>query len=276
MTSGQVHLHSAASDGMIRPEMLVGLDFAALTDHDTFAGLAAFQSAATQIIPGIEVSVIHAGCKFHVVILEPQPALGFFTLLSDLKKQRERKVKAFLEEMSGHGFQLSAFPFCWPGINKRWLLEQLLGDSLNQDQVRRLGLQGPKDFKRRFVPFAVDFTPDGVELGQVRESCGGIFILAHPGASLDLKLPENVARIEDLCQTFSFHGIEALTRRHSGTDAACAAEIARKLDLVAITTNDVHSPDDIWHNRTPQAQLDALYERGNQVRADWSILLHEN
>ncbi|MBE7436824.1 MAG: hypothetical protein HS115_00095 [Spirochaetales bacterium] len=276
MAFGQVHLHSAASDGTILPEMLAELDFAALTDHDTFAGLDLFRDAPTQMIAGIELSVLYKGNKFHVVILEPRPSGDLFDLLRDLRYQREVKVQHFLRKMEAHGFRLSTFPFAWPGIHKRWLIEQLLRDPLNGELVERLGLQGPKDFKKRFVPDSLDFTPRGVALEQVRKSCNGIFILAHPGASLDLKVIENVQLVKEVCRTFGFHGLEVVTRRHSESDSHEARLIARELNLVAVTTNDVHAPQDLLSNCTSRMELDALYERSNCVRADWSILLHED
>ena len=62
-----LHSHSLASDGTLRPAALVArakrrrLDGLALTDHDTTAGIAAAQQAAgeqdVRLIPKIKISI---------------------------------------------------------------------------------------------------------------------------------------------------------------------------------------------------------------------------
>ncbi|HEC33531.1 MAG TPA: PHP domain-containing protein, partial [Chloroflexi bacterium] len=61
-----LHIHSTASDGVLKPSEVVhlalkrGLSVIALTDHDTLSGIAEAQTAAAatglEVIPGVEIS----------------------------------------------------------------------------------------------------------------------------------------------------------------------------------------------------------------------------
>ena len=73
-----LHTHSTASDGSVRPSQLVkmahdkGLAALALTDHDTVAGLDEAAEAAKayedlEFIPGIEFSSEYEGRDIHIV-----------------------------------------------------------------------------------------------------------------------------------------------------------------------------------------------------------------
>ena len=63
---GDMHCHTTMSDGSTSPEMLVqfavdaGLDFIAVTDHDTMAGAQVAvnigKRKGLKVIPGVEVS----------------------------------------------------------------------------------------------------------------------------------------------------------------------------------------------------------------------------
>ena len=72
-----LHTHSSVSDGTDEPAALVaraaagGVDVVALSDHDTFDGLAeaaaAGASLGVRVLGGIEMSAEHAGTSVHVL-----------------------------------------------------------------------------------------------------------------------------------------------------------------------------------------------------------------
>lgn len=76
------HLHSTASDGKLSPAQVVelaaqqGLHELALTDHDTFAGVAEAQAVAQKLgltfFTGMEFSTSWQGVGIHLVALWPQ------------------------------------------------------------------------------------------------------------------------------------------------------------------------------------------------------------
>ncbi len=79
-----LHTHSTASDGTLRPAALVaraaavGIEVMALTDHDTLDGLAEAQVAAVELgltlVPGVEISVSWGGRTIHILGLGIDPA----------------------------------------------------------------------------------------------------------------------------------------------------------------------------------------------------------
>ena len=72
-----LHTHSSASDGSLRPSALVelavenGLSALALTDHDTIAGLAEAEKAARatklRFIRGVEIEIAFEPGEFHLL-----------------------------------------------------------------------------------------------------------------------------------------------------------------------------------------------------------------
>src|SRR5207247_10796100 len=78
-----LHCHSTASDGLLRPEELVaraaanGVEVLALTDHDDLSGLAEARAKAesegVRFVDGVEISVTWAGSAGHIVGLQIAP-----------------------------------------------------------------------------------------------------------------------------------------------------------------------------------------------------------
>ncbi len=72
-----MHCHSSFSDGGMNPEQLViklsnsGVQYAALTDHDTIAGLATFRHAMMRygigLVTGLELTTIYGDYKLHLL-----------------------------------------------------------------------------------------------------------------------------------------------------------------------------------------------------------------
>lgn len=257
--------------------MLAGLEFAAVTDHDTFAGLRSFQEQApVPLIPGIELTVLFQGRKLHVVILEPRPRPAFRAILASLAHQREYRLRSLLDRLASWGLVLRTPIDAHPGLTKRQVLERITAEEANRETMARLDLVGPKSIKRLCVPEHVNLTADGVPLQAALAACPGIHILAHPGASLDPEDPASDRLLAELVTLHPFAGVEVDTRRHSPAARRWAARIAERYGLVPITTNDVHAESELFKNRTPREQLDRLYAGHGSARADWSKLLNEN
>ncbi len=79
-----LHCHSTASDGLLRPEDLVaraaanGVEMLALTDHDDVSGLARARAEAesrgVRFVDGVEISVTWEGSTVHIVGLQNRSA----------------------------------------------------------------------------------------------------------------------------------------------------------------------------------------------------------
>lgn len=93
-----LHCHSTWSDGLLDPEGLAerlaaaGVRYAALTDHDTVAGLPAFRAALARRgigwIPGVEITALDDGAPLHLLVY------GFDPASPHLRKALERSGSA--------------------------------------------------------------------------------------------------------------------------------------------------------------------------------------
>lgn len=123
--SGDLHLHSNASDGTRTPAEVIaeavsrGLAYVALTDHDTVAGIAAaaaevkrLQDAGMAVpvfIPGVELSVHFDGQEIHLLAYFPAGDLGRMTTFLDMQRRaRVRRNLEMLAKLEQLGYYISA------------------------------------------------------------------------------------------------------------------------------------------------------------------------
>ncbi|MCZ7625944.1 MAG: PHP domain-containing protein [Candidatus Methylomirabilota bacterium] len=112
-----LHLHTTASDGALRPNELVraadsiGIRVIAVTDHDSVNGIAEAQEAALdlalEVIPGIEISASLDRDDIHVLgyLLDPnEPSLQ--TALRRLREDRLAQARAMVERLGALGHPL--------------------------------------------------------------------------------------------------------------------------------------------------------------------------
>jgi PAS domain S-box-containing protein len=111
MESGELlvslHCHSSLSDGALAPEPLAellagsGVRYAALTDHDTVAGLAAFRAELTRhgvgVIDGVELSSSSPWGEIHLLGYGFDPAHGGLLSLLEGARRRRPGVPDFRE-----------------------------------------------------------------------------------------------------------------------------------------------------------------------------------
>ena len=113
-----MHVHTTASDGTMRPEHVVslaamqGLKAIAITDHDTVDGIVeagkAGELMGVTIIPGIELSTDYQGKEVHVLgyfLDENAPALKEYQSWAAEKRQ-ERNEK-ILERLRKKGVEIT-------------------------------------------------------------------------------------------------------------------------------------------------------------------------
>ena len=122
-----LHLHTTASDGRLKPAELVdlcaaqGLKTIAITDHDSTEGLPeAFQAALKHpdltVIPGIELSADVPGNEIHILgyyIRHEDP--GVQETLTKFRQGREDRGRRMVESLREMGMEI-AWERCrnWP------------------------------------------------------------------------------------------------------------------------------------------------------------------
>lgn len=113
-----LHVHSSASDGTLRPAQVVqlaagrNLEAIALTDHDTADGIPeameAARDAKIELIPGIELSCEYRGKEIHILGLFIHPEDPDFSReIQYLQEIRIRRNQEMLRRFQNAGFSIT-------------------------------------------------------------------------------------------------------------------------------------------------------------------------
>lgn len=199
-----LHLHTTASDGRLKPEEIVrlavrvGLDVIAITDHDSVDGIVPALTAAHDlphltIIPGVEINTDVPGGEVHI--------LGYFidytdqnlaAALQGLRNSRQGRASKMISKLSALGIDIE-----WDRVQElaqggslgrphiaQALLERGYVNSVKEAFDRYIGRGGPAYVEREKV------TP--MEAVRLVANARGLPVLAHPAdiGGLDALVPE--------------------------------------------------------------------------------------
>lgn len=270
------HCHSDQSDGALSPENLVdrakdrGVNYLALTDHDTVAGIARASARAAQaditLIAGIELSTQWQGRGVHIVGLDIDvTAPAIINAVEQQSHARELRAITIAERLSKVGIDGAlegARSFA--GDAKlgrphfaRYLVASGVVANFNQAFKRFLGAGKPGDVKSPWPEIA-----DAVRW--IREA-GGVAVLAHPA-----KYKLTRTKLCVLTQLFVEAGgqaIEVVSGKQPVGLAENLAKIANQFQLAASCGSDFHVPDQPWQ----ELGCGSLLPVG--VRPVWELLL---
>ncbi len=275
-----LHLHSTASDGALRPADLMrlclrlGLRYAALTDHDTVGGVdeavAAAEGTALTVIPGVEISTDVARMEVHILgfYVNWQDA-GFREKLDRLQRSRLDRGQRMVQRLEEIGR-----PVEWARV------EQLAaGGSVGRPHIAQAMVERgyvadvPEAFQHyigRNGPAYVDrykLTP--AEAIQTVLEAGGLPVLAHPiileergkslgePSDLEERLPPLIAA--------GLVGIEARYPMYPAFMSEQLLQLAGRLGLLTTGGTDFHGwggltapPGDVW---VPVSVVEAMQAR---------------
>ncbi|MDR1214250.1 MAG: PHP domain-containing protein [Propionibacteriaceae bacterium] len=275
-----LHVHSTASDGTDRPERLVqsaqalGLDVIALTDHDSFAGLAEAGEAAVAVglefLPGLELSAHWgpAGPDSH-----PVHILGYGCRVDDpgltaelerVRRGRQERWPRLLAQLAGLGLPLdpaevTAQAAAADAIGRPHLADAMVarGYVADRDQAfaRYLRDGGPLQDERH--------TPSAAEAVDLIRAAGGCAVMAHPfarGAEAWIGLDW----LTELAQRGLF-GLEVDHVDHSPDQRRRLRRWADRLGLAVTGSSDYHGRGKSGHplgvERTDPAVYAVLRQR---------------
>jgi predicted metal-dependent phosphoesterase TrpH len=272
-----LHLHTTASDGRSSPEQLVqraaraGITTLAVTDHDTTAGIAAARAAAEPlgiaVVPGIEITSVHAGKDVHMLgyfIDELHPELSEF-LLSQ-RADRRRRIEDMLDRLETLGVMLDRASLMRQADGK--------GKAIGRPVIARALIEGghAKDMADAFDKFLAPERPAFVprmgatpaEVVEIVARAGGVSSFAHP-----FKL-----RMDDLIPGLAAAGLDAIEVFHPDHDEAAVGHyqaLARRHGLLISGGSDDHGPgadraDTMGTIALPAPALEALTARANGRR----------
>ena len=268
-----LHCHSTASDGLLRPEKLVaraaanGVEVLALTDHDDLSGLAEARAKAesegVRFVDGVEISVTWEGSTVHIVGLQIDP--GDSVLRSGLESIREGRARR--AEKMGEALDAAGIPDSLAGariyaenptlISRSHFARHLVktGRAPNVKSVfRRYLVKG----KPGYVPHQWASLADAVSW--IRAS-GGIAVVAHPGRYKFPK-PELHAFLAEF-RDRGGAGIEVVTGSHSPEQYLEFARVAREFGLRASRGSDYHGKGE------SKADLGALPQLPDDLSPVW-------
>lgn len=239
-----LHAHSTASDGTTPPAHLprlaaeAGLSVFALTDHDTFAGLAEASRAAAdvELVPGVEISCRLDDAEVHLLGLFVDP--GHAPLAAELeliRTDRARRAERMVERCRELGAPITqaqvraiagGAPLGRPHVAAA-LAAVGIADAFTADWIA--------DGGRADVPKHVLATADAVAL--VR-AAGGAAVLAHP-RSVKRRAEVTDAQLAGLASA-GLAGVEADHPEQPPEVRERLRAVAAELGLLVTGASDFH------------------------------------
>jgi predicted metal-dependent phosphoesterase TrpH len=258
------HIHSNRScDGDFSPAELVGFarekGFRAISiaDHDTVAAypeaLDLGRAAGVEVIPSIEVTTLHAGREFHLLLPFVDwgsPAIA--AIIEGQARCRTEEAMARVDKIRKLGFSVT-----WDEVHEKTNGSPPLGVKIAQ-----ILLDNPENEKnpaleffyreenRPFAPymFYKEFFTEGkpayvpkkfvglLDVLAETAATGGVPVLSHPGAYFQQTTWED-ARV---FKKHGLAGIEVYTFYHTPEQVGHYRTMAEKLDLVPTAGSDFH------------------------------------
>ena len=243
-----LHMHSTFSDGRYTPTQLVevaaakGIAVLALTDHDSWNGVAEAQAAAARlgnirVLTGVELGT---QCENDSV-----PILGYHVNMSceplhakmdEMRHGRELRLTRMLAKLDGLGYHIEV-EACDPknrAVGRPHVAKALVAagyfNTVQEVFDALLHRGGPA-----YVP-QPKLAPE--EAVQLIHEAGGIAVLAHPSELSDGTLPERLLR------AVPFDGVEVY---HPSADKKAQAkwlQLAQELQLLVGGGSDFHAIPD--------------------------------
>ena len=250
-----LHAHSTASDGTLTPTELMtrahaaGVEFMALTDHDTLEGLPEAEQTARSLglcfVPGVEISVTWEGVTVHIVGLGIDYQDGVLQRgLVSLRAFRDWRAEEIGRRLEKHGIaggfeaarNLSNGRLISRTHFARFLVAEGHAKDL-RDVFRRFLVSG----KPGFVPGRWADLSDAV--GWIH-AAGGEAVIAHPA-----RYKVTRSKLRRLIGEFAELGgraLEVVSGSHSRDDYYTMAQHARDFGLAASAGSDYHGPENPW------------------------------
>lgn len=243
-----LHLHSTASDGTVRPAEVVracaerGVEGLSLTDHDTVDGLEEAAAEAARLglrfLAGAEFSANEPGRSIHVLGygFDPShPELHEF--FRSYRRDRVRRAREIAERLRSLGVPLEYEAVereVGDGVPTRAHVARALvreGLVASEQAVfdRYLGRGKPAFVEKQPTPPAEVFE-------RIHEA-GGVAVLAHPGWTHG---PDEIRR----WVSEGLDGVEVLHRSNAPRVRQRLEELAAELGLLRTGGSDWHGPEE--------------------------------
>ncbi len=243
-----LHLHSTCSDGSFSPAELadraaeIPLNAAALTDHDTLAGVPEFITGAAGrfvAIGGVEISIDHAPGTLHLLgyFIDPadRPLADALARLRAGREERNSQILERLRNLKRPLTEAAVRQFAGDDVIGRPHIAQAMvaaGYVRNKREAfDRYLAKGKPAYCDRFR-LAID------EAISLIRSANGLPVLSHP-FTLEMS-PTILARFVAGLADYGLQGIEVYYPEHTSVQVEEYLGLARRFDLVAAGGTDFH------------------------------------
>lgn len=245
--SSDLHIHTRCSDGLLNPEELIeaakaaGLNYIAITDHDTVNGICQLYEAGLypakgiKIIPGIEFSAHHETQEIHILGYNIDIYDKNLTdRLNDVVEGRWTRFSNMVEKLKGLDYDISETDVL-----------EIAGDSTSisrshiaQALVRKGDFPTVKAcfdevLEKGRPAYVSHFLLEPEEIIDLIKQSGGVPVLAHP------KLIKDDALVEHLLKQ-GIEGVEVFYPKHSPEDTERYLAMANKYNLMITGGSDFH------------------------------------
>ncbi|SDB85984.1 hypothetical protein GA0111570_105136 [Raineyella antarctica] len=245
-----LHTHSTVSDGTDTPRELVraaldaGLDVVALTDHDTWDGLAEAADEARvvgiELVPGVEVSGERAGRSVHVLAYGgDRTHPGLVAELARIREGRTERLPRMLARLGELGMplteaQVAVHAHDTPSLGRPHVADAMVAAGYVADRDEAfasfLAEGGPAYVER--------YSPDVFAIVRLIRAAGAVPVVAHPwgrGSREVLPLEVLGALVEEGLAGWEVDHVEHTPQERAELDA-----YARRLGVLATGSSDYH------------------------------------
>jgi predicted metal-dependent phosphoesterase TrpH len=250
------HCHSRASDGDLSPAELVALaakqqvEWLALTDHDTHAGLeeaaTACREQGVRLCPGAEWSLLHEAREYHVLGLNVDPTAPVLCQLENRQQAaRCKRAQAIGQRLDRAAKTEASYTKACdmagsdaPG--RPWFAKVLLAEGRVRDMQHAFN-RFLKKGQAAFVATPWASFEEGIDI--IRQA-GGTAVLAHPQHYnlTRIKLRRLLADFREA----GGQGMEVAMPGLTPQQARLLVESCADFELAASGGSDFHSPEQHW------------------------------
>lgn len=253
-----LHTHSNCSDGTDSPTMLVhkaiaaGLDVIALTDHDTFAGIAEAQEAGKRsglrVLNGLEMSTKFEGRSVHLLGYGCDPRNADLKAeLARIRAGRTERLPRMVDNLRAAGIDITI-----DEVYAQAGDASAVGRPHVADVLVRKGVVASRD--EAFATWIGEGQPgyaeryacpveEGIDL---IHGARGVALIAHPwGRDTRAVLTADV--FERLIREHQLDGIEVEHQDHDADARELLFEMGGRLGLIRTGSSDYHGKGKVAH-----------------------------
>lgn len=275
---GDLHCHTRFSDGsegmedIIAMAKRVGLDFVAITDHDTLAsfsrGRVLAQRYGIQFVPGVELSCIDNKRKRKVHMLcylpeKPDCLEGHCEIICENRRKAGKEMLAKVMQYFPITVEdVAKFANHSTSLYKQHIMNALMCAGYT---TRIFGGLFDELFNSKTGKVYVNVPyPDVYDVIDLIHRAQGLAVLAHPYEYQSLEL------LEELGAQNLLDGVEVYHSRCKTENEERLIEIAQRHHLVMTGGSDFHGyyaskPSPLGNRYTPQESLNALFLKKEEL-----------